>query len=90
MQNGQPGEKYNVCADDETDNLTLASLIAELMEKDLDYELSYPEKERPGNDFRYSVSGKKLNDMGWKQEVSLRDGLKKTIDWYLQNPEWGT
>ena len=90
MQHGQAGQKYNVCADDETDNLTLATLVAEIMGRDLDYELSYPEKERPGNDFRYSVSGKKLNDMGWKQEVSLREGLKRTIDWYLQNPEWGT
>lgn len=89
MTTGKPGEKYNVCADLETDNLSLAKLISELMGKDLDYELSYPTSDRPGNDFRYSVSGDKLNDMGWNQEVSLKEGLQKTIDWYLENPDWG-
>ncbi|MAG24419.1 NAD-dependent epimerase [Candidatus Pacearchaeota archaeon] len=83
------GEKYNVCADIETDNLTLAKMIAEIMGKELKFKLEYPEDSRPGNDFRYSVCGDKLNEMGWKQRVNLREGLEETIRWYLDNPTWG-
>jgi dTDP-glucose 4,6-dehydratase len=83
------GEKYNVRADVEIDNLTLAHTIAAIMGKELKYKLMYPEDSRPGNDFRYSVCGEKLNKMGWKQQVSLEEGLKETICWYLDNPTWG-
>lgn len=89
MLNGVPGQKYNVCSDLETDNLSLALLIAKLMNKELKYELKYPEKERPGNDFRYAVSGEKLHDLGWNQDVTLEEGLRKTIEWYVANPGWG-
>lgn len=89
MFNGTAGEKYNVCADKETDNLTLAKTIAQLMGKELKYEMKYPESDRPGNDFRYAVSGEKLSKMGWSQNVTLSDGLEKTIKWYLDNSDWG-
>ena len=89
MENGVPGEKYNVKADREIDNLSLAKMIAVLMDKKLDYELAYPELTRPGNDFRYAVSGKKMHDMGWHQQITLEEGLKETIAWYLANSEWG-
>ena len=83
------GEKYNVCANTEIDNLTLAKKIADLMGKKLKYELKYPSHIRPGNDFRYSVCGAKLNKMGWRQLISLEEGLEETINWYLDNPNWG-
>jgi len=83
------GEKYNVRADAETDNLTLAKMIASIMGKELRYELKYPERTRPGNDFRYSVCGEKLQKMGWRQQTSLEQGLEETIRWYLDNPTWG-
>jgi len=89
MFNGKLGEKYNVCADKETDNLTLAKTIAKLMGKELKYEMKYPEDDRPGNDFRYAVSGEKLKAMGWSQSITLDQGLEKTIRWYLDNSQWG-
>lgn len=85
MFNHTVGEKYNICADRETENLDLAKQIAELMEKDLKYVLSYPSSIRPGNDFRYAVCGDKIHDMGWHQTVSLSEGLRKTIEWYTNN-----
>tara|TARA_Y100000310_G_scaffold294056_1_gene324179 strand:+ start:187 stop:1194 length:1008 start_codon:yes stop_codon:yes gene_type:complete len=87
--NGSPGEKYNIRADKEIDNLTLAKTIASLMGKQLKHELAYPESIRPGNDFRYAVSGKKIYDLGWRQQMTLESGLKETIAWYLSNSEWG-
>lgn len=89
MFNGSPGQKYNICSDLETDNLSLATTTAKLMNKELKYELKYPEKERPGNDFRYAVSGEKLHNLGWKQDIALEEGLRRTIEWYIANPEWG-
>ena len=83
------GEKYNICADAETDNLTLAKMIATIMKKELKYEFCYPDDTRPGNDFRYSVCGEKLSELGWKQQVTLEEGLAETIHWYLENPAWG-
>jgi len=90
MSNHVVGEKYNVCADVEIDNLTLAKKIATIMGKELRYELKYPSDTRPGNDFRYSVCGSKLNKMGWHPETNLDAGLRETIQWYLDNSDWGT
>ena len=45
-------------------------------------------EDRPGHDFRYSMDSKKIsNELGWKIKTSFDDGLKKTVDWYLDNPE---
>ena len=45
-------------------------------------------EDRPGHDFRYSMSSEKIsNDLGWKMKTSFEEGLEKTIQWYLDNPE---
>ena len=85
MFNHKVGEKYNICADRETSNLELVQNISSLMGKKLNYELSYPGDIRPGNDFRYAVSGEKIHEMGWRQTISLDDGLRQTIEWYTNN-----
>ena len=85
MFNHKVGEKYNICADKETENLDLAKIIAGLMNKKLKYKLSYPNTTRPGNDFRYAVCGDKIHEMGWRQTINLDEGLMKTIEWYTKN-----
>ena len=45
--------------------------------------------DRPGHDLRYAIDFSYLtHQLGWQPSCSLRDGLQKTIDWYLNNPEW--
>ena len=46
-------------------------------------------KDRPGHDKRYAIDATKLcNELDWKPSVDFREGLSKTIDWYLENSKW--
>ena len=46
-------------------------------------------EDRPGHDFRYSMESTKIrNNLGWSQNKKIEEGLKKTIEWYLENKEW--
>ena len=46
-------------------------------------------KDRPGHDRRYAIDCSKIkNELGWRPKTSFEDGLRKTVDWYLKNPEW--
>ena len=46
-------------------------------------------KDRPGHDRRYAIDANKIkNELGWKPSVTFREGLSKTIDWYMQNEKW--
>jgi dTDP-glucose 4,6-dehydratase len=84
IENFKAGEKYNISSSYELDGLSLAQKISKIIGKNLKFILSYPEKERPGNDFRYSVSGDKMLSMGWKQTFSIDEGLERTVKWYLE------
>ena len=86
MQNHTFGEKYNIAADNESNNLELALKISQMMNLPLKYKLVVPTS-RPGNDFRYGVCGEKLHKMGWRQKFSLDYGLRKTIDCFWQECE---
>ena len=45
-------------------------------------------EDRPGHDFRYSMNSTKIkNELNWKTKLSFDDGLERTIQWYLENPE---
>jgi dTDP-glucose 4,6-dehydratase len=88
MVNHTVGEKYNIVYDQESDNLDLAKSVAEIVGKPLKYKLVDPKKTRPRHDFRYSLCGKKMKKMGWAPKTSLNDGLKETVEWFLNNPEW--
>ena len=45
--------------------------------------------DRPGHDIRYAVDATKIqNDLGWVPEESFESGLRKTVQWYLDNKEW--
>jgi len=46
-------------------------------------------QDRPGHDFRYAIDATKINqDLGWSPKESFETGIRKTIDWYLNNREW--
>jgi len=80
--------RFNVVGDDELSNLDLAKMVAEIVGKDLNYELVDAHSSRPGHDLRYSLNGDKMYESGWVAPVKFRDSLEKTVKWYLRNPEW--
>ena len=86
LLNGKSGESYNISAGSEIDNITIVKKILEIMNKPDDL-IEFVE-DRPGHDFRYSMNSKKIHDeLGWKIKIDFDEGLKKTVQWYLNNPE---
>ena len=83
---GKSGESYNISANNEIDNLTIVKKILKIMDKSEDL-MEFVE-DRPGHDFRYSMTSKKISDeLDWKVNTNFNEGLEKTIQWYLKNPE---
>ena len=86
LLNGKAGESYNISANNEIDNLTIVKKILEIMNKP-DNLIEFVE-DRPGHDLRYSLDSTKIYDqLGWKIKTEFNDGLKNTVQWYLNNPE---
>jgi len=86
LQNGTPGEIYNIGGDNERSNLEITSLILDALGKDESC-IEYV-KDRLGHDFRYSLDSSKLKDLGWKPEYSFDQGLHETVAWYKANAWW--
>ena len=88
IDKGRNGELYLIGANGEQNNKYIVETILEIMGKDKsDYDHV---NDRPGHDMRYAIDASKLrNELGWEPTyVNLREGLKATVDWYSQNPEW--
>ena len=87
LTKGRSGESYNISAGNEIDNMTIIKKILTIVDKPLE-NIEFVE-DRPGHDFRYSMDSTKIrNELGWAQKEKFEDGLKKTVDWYLENKEW--
>ena len=87
IHNGRVGEVYNIGGHNEMKNIDIVKLICK--------ELGKPESlivhvgDRKGHDMRYAIDPTKIhNELGWLPETKFADGIKKTIDWYLNNKEW--
>lgn len=84
---GVPGEIYNIGADDEIDNLTLAKRMLNYFKKDTSA-ISFV-KDRPGHDRRYAIDASKIKkELGWKPKHSFRISFKPTIAWYVEHAGW--
>jgi dTDP-glucose 4,6-dehydratase len=81
-------DRYNVVGDLELNNLEFANMVAEIMDRPLNYELKCSESARPGYDRRYALDGSKLKDMGWKPPLEFKEGLRKIVKWTLDRPWW--
>lgn len=88
VKNGEIGELYHITGEREVDNLEMAKIIANVLGKELKYELVNFHGDRPGHDMRYSLDGSKLHNLGWNCPVNFEDSLRKTIEWTVQNPKW--
>ena len=93
--NGKLGETYNIGGFNEWKNIDLIKLLC----KQMDTALNKPQgtslklvkyvKDRPGHDKRYAIDATKIkNELGWMPSLQFAEGLKKTIEWYLNNQDW--
>ena len=84
---GKSGQSYNISGGNEIDNITIIEKILSIIGKPTK-SIEFVE-DRPGHDFRYSMESTKIkNELGWVQKKKFEDGIKKTVDWYIENKEW--
>src|SRR5204863_916250 len=86
LREGQPGEVYNVAANEEHENLELTNLVIDYL--GVDRSLIRNVDDRPGHDRRYSLDTAKLRALGWAPRRTWEDGIRATIDWYRDNRDW--
>ncbi len=96
LQAGRPGETYNVGGWNEKTNLEIVHTVCALLDelrpradgKPYKNQISYV-TDRPGHDRRYAIDARKLeHELGWKPAETFETGIRKTVQWYLDNPDW--
>ncbi len=83
---GKPGTVYNAGADQWCRNIDLIRLLLRLLGREEDHIEFVPD--RPGHDYRYALNSARLKSLGWQPQVTLEEGLIRTIRWYEENPSW--
>ncbi|MGO9109913.1 MAG: dTDP-glucose 4,6-dehydratase [Thermoguttaceae bacterium] len=96
LTQGNPGETYNIGGNCEQPNLDIVRRVCALVDElrpGLPHSpctslITYV-KDRPGHDRRYAIdAGKILRELGWKPQHDFQSGLRRTVQWYLENPRW--
>ena len=93
INNGRNGEVYNVGGHNERTNITIVKTVIAYLNENVDKEVTenlikYVE-DRKGHDRRYGIDPTKIKEeLGWYPETTFEVGIKKTIQWYLDNQEW--
>ena len=96
FENGRNGETYLLGGTSELDNLTLVRKLCAILDDIRGDSTNAPHEnlitfvgDRPAHDFRYAIDGSKTEAaLGWTPQVSLDDGLRQTVEWYLSNQDW--
>ena len=86
LEHGQPGETYNIPADNERTNREVVTELLNRLGKP--WSLVRQVDDRPGHDRRYAMDGSKLAALGWTNRMRFEDGLSATVDWYRDNQDW--
>jgi len=94
LAKGRVGETYNIGGRSEKTNLEVVKALCVLLDEARpphaphDQLISFV-KDRPGHDRRYAIDSRKLeSELGWKPREAFTTGLRKTVEWYLDNPKW--
>jgi len=96
LKKGDMGETYNIGGRCEKTNVEIVKTVCEILDEMLPDSPYKPHaslinfvKDRPGHDRRYAIDSSKIErKLGWIPKESLESGLRKTIEWYLENPKW--
>ena len=96
LEAGRLGETYNVGGWNEKPNVEIVNTVCALLDElrpradgqSYSGQITYV-KDRPGHDRRYAIDARKLErELGWKPAETFESGIRKTVQWYLENPEW--
>lgn len=93
---GKVGETYNIGGHNEKQNIEVVKTICKILDELKPQNNHQPYetlitfvKDRPGHDLRYAIDASKIaKDLGWKPEETFETGIRKTVEWYLNNLEW--
>jgi dTDP-glucose 4,6-dehydratase len=94
FEKGKVGEAYNIGGNNEKKNIDIVKKIIEVLREKtqddgINEDLIRHVKDRPGHDRRYAIDASKIKrELGWEPEIYFEDGIKMTVDWYLENREW--
>lgn len=87
LHKGRDGEVYNIGGNNEKANISIVKLIIGTLGKSEDL-IKYV-KDRPGHDRRYAIDNTKITtELGWEPAYTFEQGMKETIQWYLENQSW--
>jgi len=96
LEAGRPGETYNVGGWNEKPNIDIVKTICALLDElrpradgaSYAQQITYVQ-DRPGHDRRYAIDARKIErELGWKPAETFDSGIRKTVQWYLDNPAW--
>jgi dTDP-glucose 4,6-dehydratase len=96
INQGKAGEMYNVGGNNEVKNIDLVTMLCDLMDElatalpvSPAKQLISFVKDRPGHDRRYAIDASKIRrELGWEPQMTVENGLRQTIQWYLNNRDW--
>jgi dTDP-glucose 4,6-dehydratase len=91
---GKPGETYNIGGHNEKQNIEVIETICDILQELVPNSISYRSlityvQDRPGHDRRYAIDASKIQrELGWQPKETFESGIRKTVNWYLENMEW--
>ncbi len=96
LARGRPGETYNIGGGNELKNVDVVNTICAVLDEFRPNDLNVPHrqlitfvKDRPGHDRRYAMDTSKIeSEMGWRPKETFETGIRKTVQWYLENEAW--
>ncbi|WP_353314099.1 dTDP-glucose 4,6-dehydratase [Candidatus Albibeggiatoa sp. nov. NOAA] len=96
LEKGRVGETYNIGGHNEKQNIEVVHTLCDILDELCPTSTHKPHKQlltfvtdRPGHDLRYAIDADKIdNELGWKPQETFETGLRKTVEWYLNNRQW--
>lgn len=92
---GKPGDTYNIGGNNELQNIELVKLLIQSVDSILGNPDGHSLKlithvtDRPGHDIRYAIDSRKVSrELGWQPSVTIEEGIKRTVAWYLRHQDW--
>ena len=94
LEKGEVGRSYNIGGENERTNLELVKTLCAILDELRPGDRPYAEQitfvtDRPGHDARYAIDPSRIRtELGWRPSVTVEEGLRRTVEWYLANEDW--